>query len=421
MENTIYKKELKSGFTFFQLLLSIFIVFWLNDGLFSFIAGNWWIKYAKIVVFGLWFIIAWGKDSKFITRFFKLSLPLIFFIFLVWVEKIVGAKDYLNYASVAINNAIYILVITALFSFYYPKREKKEKRILVYAWFLDIIICGIITLNEINDNPMISRFLTTEDPSLYIGKSVLPNGVLFFGHSYAFVFVIVALCSNLKKETNTHRVILTGLIIYIFYLVLKMQFAISFLLSALSLIISLYMAFFAKEKNSILIILLPGILALFYLFSGNIIDFVIRLLEDNYELVNKLNEVKAFLLAHDLSGTDIYSRFIRYADSFKSIFSTYFLGSLLMGVGEIGAHSELIDACAVYGVFPVCFLLCYFVRIYKIIKEQLSPQKQRFLKINFGIFLIVSIVNTSLWSSIMIPFLFIVPLIFSVTDNPTYE
>ncbi len=413
MENTIVKDtDRQSNGAVLHLVLTVFIIFWMNAGIITFSNGIPGFKYIKILLFILWLAIASSRDSTFISKYFKMGFPLMFCIGFLYIEKFLAYEEYAKYVDITINNIMLLLIITALFVFYCNDSYVKERKPILFAWFTDIIICGIITIIELEKIPMLSRFLSTANPSVYSGIDVLPKGVLSFGNAYSFIFCFIPLCLYLRKGYKTNRIMIVATIVFMLFLIIKMQFAISFFLSFMSFVFYWCARKFQKGKGTVPVLLLPIMLLLIYTFSVEIIDFFISLLEENYELTLRLKEIRTFLLGKSLSGTDLNSRFMKYSESFDAIGSNYLMGALFVGNGKIGDHSELLDCLARYGLVPFLCLFFYFKSVYNETKKRLAPSLLGFLKAVFVLFIMLSIVNTSLWCQMMIVLVFIIPLLF---------
>ncbi len=411
MENTIRKKR-QSDNAFFHLMLSLFLVFWMNAGLITFLNVVPGIRYIKLLVVFLWGITALSRDSMFFLRFFKLAFPLLLCFIIIYFEKIFGISEFAKYADITLDNIYYMLIITALFSFYIDDPSESQKRIILYAWFLDIIICGIITLRQLELYPMLSRVLSTGNPLKHTELSILPKGILSFGNAYSFVFCIFALCLHLKKDVKKGKLFTYAAIAYMCFLLVEMQFAMSFLLAVFAFVLFWCIGRTKKKQGIVLILLLPVALLLLTSFWEHLLDLFIDIAGDNDELAIRFYEIKAFLARENIAGTDLNARLIKYTTSFKSIFSNYFMGALFVGNGEIGEHSELLDCLATYGIFPFLCLIWYFKSLYAEIIKVLHKANHVFLKAIFLLFLILSIINTSLWCPIMLGFILIVPLLF---------
>lgn len=401
-----------------HLLLTIFIVFWMNGGTLTFLNGIFGFKYIKFMIVILWMGMASTRDPKFFSKYFKVISPLLLFMVFAYFEKFLAYDDeYIKNADMIINNVVFLLITTAIFVFYITNDCQKEKKAILKAWFIDIIICGIITIVELEKEPMLSRILATADPTEYTGRDILPKGLLSFGNAYSFVFCIFALCLYLEKRHKTNRTAVVAMMLFLFFLIIEMQFAISLFMAILAIILFWGVKRFQDGKGIAVAFVLPIILILVYSFSESIIDYLISLVEENEALTVRLEEVKSFALSENLKGTDLESRFIRYSDSFDAIFSNYFMGNLLMGNGKVGGHSDLLDIAAIFGLIPFLCIWSYFKAIYKETKKVLLPSYCGLLKTGFFLFGILSIVNTSLWSQIMIVLVLIVPLLFQNASN----
>ncbi len=360
--------------------------------------------------FGGWLLWVTSENQRFmpalISHVWELLVCTILMVFFA-----MGSHSQ-QYIQINIKNMLFMIIIASIFFYYIEFDAQNQKSIILSFWLGDVIIASVYSIYRLQSHPELARYLATSDASKYTSENV--RGIVSYAVIYGLALLIPVVLYRVKKAERRSGwlIFLTVMLVVMFHA----QFALSIILGIMGASLFYLMGGITKHKEvyfrTFLVIL--GIMLLIRL--DRILLFLMQLDAIPYELAARIREIYNFLYTtNSMLDTDMFSRFSLYSKSFRAIFSNVLLGRVLVGGGEIGGHSEILDTLANYGIFYFALLVSFFVRQARWIYKKLSPQSKRVYTICWMVFITFSLMNTSLWASTMVTLLGIIPLM--LLDN----
>lgn len=396
------KYKMRISYHTIQLFSCIFVLLWINAGNFSLVVDKV-PAVIKLGTVGMWFLFTYLSGKEFIARFIKIGWPIIIFDFLLFFSKLMGHSDFYNqYCQIY----IYITILTLFYSYYFFYGKRRDLELILTILAIDIVIVIIRTIAALLQNPLLARAIST---SYSVALSVLgtekPRGIGGYGLCYELV-ILTPFTAYLFSRDNKKKAIKYAFLAMCAIFLFQAQITMAAIMFIAIYIVSQF--FFSNQgKYAFLKRILIGILAIvIIIYSDNIISFIIPYAGS--ELGNRLGELRAVIQYGGSSTGDLATRFRLYKESLDAFASNPIWGSF--GNKPFGNHSTLFDLLAAYGILGM-------VGYAGLLRPQLNAtyvfRKKKMatvIVITIISYLMLSIVNISVGSEIMVAFIIIVPL-----------
>ena len=369
------------------------------------------LGYASFVIF---FIICTIVNKSYLIRFIKVGKGIILF----WV--IIFLASFFNTTMPGLNeyarNIIYMIIYLSLYIYFSEENKKSIRCIVLIIWFIDSAIININTIKSLIENPLLSRLMSTGNVYDYVSESISVVGVATFGAIYGLVLVAdslfyLILLKNLKIGWMSKILMLAYAILSIFTII-QAQFTIALLLLLVGIGLVIWMLPSSKKKKEIkYLVIIFGVL-LILLFIDPIISTIINSGMFSETINIRLEEVKNFLTLSSGAVTDLGARFKLYSQSLSTFFESFGLGIILVGKGEVGGHSEILDGFANFGILLFPLIICFFVVFYKEVNNKIEVSLKNGWKTICILFIFEALLNTAFWARQIETILLIIPLLF---------
>lgn len=338
----------------------------------------------QIGLFALWNVTAFAEDSKSYLYAIQNKPTYLLLLFLAYYFFTGGIEGDVTYLLSYIG--VYLMLFSGhvQFLYYYRRNRLKEIKFIVYFSLIGWMIISIMALSFYSRVPDAARTLAADTDAfggLYIGGGY----AIAFGSAILFSFLFSLLFRRSLNFKKTILVTLIVIVIILFILVVKTESTITLIAAVMGTLVGI----FIEIRNR----LSSDAKVLFYLFSVGLIVLLLN---------GVLTSV--FFQLSDLASEDVYAkRFHRIGEKFDAFetgsnsenyvderwgdvadsFNT-FLDYPIFGVGymagnefsklnkysvhakfNVGAHSEITDSLAQYGIVGCSFLFGFFMQSLK--------------------------------------------------------
>lgn len=338
---------------------------------------------------------------------YKHILPMIFFAGVLVLLLILGFGDRISVLSSNFSNVIFILLFEIILVVYSGEDKKNDRRIIIFFWFADTVVSCIYSIYRLTKEPFLARLLSTGSYH-QTAEAESARGVISFGVVYGLIMVLLVL-SYLAINEKKNRFVRIFLIALFLYAIFIAQFTIAIILTAIGVIMILISNNLTKDNVQfrVLIALLISIPIL--IFLPFILQFFVRSGLFGYEVTVRIEEILVLLRGEELTGTDMILRFAQYNRSVFAFFSSFGLGKIVFDSVNPGTHSEILDGFANYGLLFLVFLFA-LVSVFRYVKKILPNKKAvHIYKVVFFVYIMMGILNTSIWAPMTLMLLVIVP------------
>ncbi len=392
-----------------KFIAALLILYFLNSSTVDFIAlaipGFSWIIRSLTVI---WLGLVIYDSREFFWELVRTFWPLIGCVVLLGIgfltyDRAIVQQDIMQ--------LIYFVTIVGIF-FYYIRERKKDNNnrliILLLVWALDVLLSSLHTIIRLIENPYVSRLLTA-------GKDVPnPEAIISYSIVYGLVLLAPFLCAQIFRTEQYQRLAWSVIAAFVFVFILLTQFTTAVLLYVLGMML-VVVSKLLRTKNGFWWV--AGIIALgmilLYSLKG-----IVKLYIFPASINSRLNMIYDFFVAGKVDDeTDLVLRLEVYAQSLKAIVFNGFLGDFLLHNAPTGQHSEILDAIGGYGIVYFAILVYFFVKMYDFYKGNISKENFRIYQMTLIIFIIMSLINTTLWSEMMIILMGILPILLIVVNN----
>ncbi|MEG1142167.1 MAG: hypothetical protein RSE41_06960 [Clostridia bacterium] len=380
-----------------HLLLTVFIVLWLNAGVFQYV-GNKISMTIKCVLVIVWLCIS-ILNRDFIKNVVKNIWPLFLFFIILLLSKMLYNNETI---STLIYQSFYLIIISCIFLYYSTNEMFHERKVILCCLILDYAYVSFNTIRILIESPEASRYLSTtpEIIGLVFGdKNISAIGT--YSYAYALVpLMIYIFWRGWENKKNVYFLIL----LYGIVVLIMMKFTISIILLLFFIGLIIFIEYLKKHKHTISIknlLFRLVFLAIIVLLLFKII-LIFKLLPD--VILVRIQEIFD-LFSFNLSTTsDLYTRIDLYNKSVISFINSPLYGSFGAVVSYSG-HSTYLDMLAYFGVISGLLFL-YFKKMYLLL------YKKRFIiKILFVYLLVLGLVNNSYLSTIFLCLFIFIPFL----------
>ena len=406
-------KFMKIKYSTVQWGISCFIILWLNAGNFEYIQGI----VPQIVKFGLvaiWFLITIVVYKGFVELYLSKAIPIFFMIGIILLSRIFGNGRYFTLYWMSY---LYYAIIFAVFvcSFYFYDKWKSKALLLVLI--ADITIVAIHTFIELIKNPILVRAISTSaDSRAIILNGAIPVGVGGYGMCYQLVFCSMLLVLLLDKKTQ-HKIWIYLAEIFIFCVLFSAQITLALIMQVIGVIA--VVMFRNGRESYIWKILFLIILFALILNLDRVLQYLISYAGD--DMAQRLEElIRIREISADSSG-DIASRYRLYWKSFSLFWQNPIWGDF--GGAGIGCHSTFLDLLGAYGLLGIAGIIGFLRPLQLTLKYCVYRMVKVKLLLIFFMLIMLSMVNASISSDILLVTSIAVPLFFKVlyTQETNYE
>lgn len=385
-----------------HLAAGAFIVLWLDVGVASaFMTALPGV--VKISVLGLWLFIAAARSMPFFGTLTVNAWPLaaMLLVTILYAAEVAQSGQYTQGIG-------YLLIAFALSCFYAQEHVRRERNVLMGVMLADLAVTGARTLVALQTDPQLARYLaTTEENRSEVYGAQSFAGLGGYGYAYSLAALLVVILYFLVRSTRKAGLITVlgfGMLVLvemafttsiILVLVLGVGFVIHDLVRKPGLRMMLYATAIIGWISGVYTATLTAVAALPWVSP----DVQVRLVE-----------LARFLAGESSTGSDLGTRVERWTDSVEAFMSSGVFG--LAGRGgtnqETGGHSQWLDLLASYGLWlllPAIFLAF----AWRLCRTRLSPVGAGAVGRAWVFFLVLGLVNTLLFSTIVLTWMFLLP------------
>lgn len=331
-----------------------------------------------------------------------LPISLLFFLFQSFCRE---DPAILNAYNIFHGGFMILLAIFLLES------NEVNKEILVKLFWVLIISITITQISSIfvlEKYPLLARYNIMGESDIIsyaYGSDVSPSRLNVGGYGLVYMAPIYSSCLfALMKKNMFPKILFIGHVIITFIFIFSTQFMIGLLIYAV-IIISIFLT--NAETKKIVITLI--IMAIFYPVLKNLLTEIFAILADSLEsdvLSGRFKEMVSLLRGDSIENTDINLRFEVYTKSIKVFFENFLLGGRLAGV-KGGGHSAILDYMAYGGILGLIILIAFFRMLYKKITEQFRGMDFiKYINFSFTAFFAVSLFNPMFYLDVLSIFVF---------------
>lgn len=387
---------------YIHLIITLFIIAWLNIGVFTFI-DQYINQYIKLGLVIIWILLAIITNKRFLINSFYQIWPLFLFILYILTLSIVTKNDLSAY----LRFMFYISIIYLIYLYYSTKKLPKANKFICVFLLSDYIIVGIITYIELQKNPMVARFLATDSEiKVKLIGDMGFKGVGSYGYFYALVGIIL-LFLYLNLNFNKDRMIKYVLLIFFFMLLVKSSFATAILLC----VVSSFLIILKKSlKKNVLIIPFIYIFVVAVLFS-DFITYLSQLGIFSEFMKEKLLQISNFITYDGGSISQITSRMNLYNKSIE-----IFLDNIIFGnkanfhtISNVGGHASWLDLLGDFGIFSGLFFV-FLYKVYQHLKRRINNKNHVILKFYWGYFVSLGLIKSMINTNVFIMWLLFIPI-----------
>ena len=383
-----------------HLFFGIYTVLWLNAGNFRYL-GDYIPAVVKFGMVFFWIALSFIKHPSFLIDYVKLSLPLIIFTFIMLVS-------FSRYTEQYQMNFIYCLIMLALFSYYFKYGTRKELKVLIIVFVIDILIVAVHTYVVLLDNPIVARAISTSATARedLLADTIIPKGVGGYGLCYQLC-CLIPMVSYFFNKKNLNIIIKFVVYAFILLLLFQAQFTLALIIYVVCIILSYS---YGKKGTINLLVAKFVMVTVAVILIINLEPILESLIEiSNEELAARLKEVLNLVRENDTSGSDMESRFKLYQMSLNSFGDNILIGSF--GAKTYGSHSTFLDMLGAFGFIGALGYAGLLSPMFRA-KKYISRNKEIKKVANLCILLLVilSIINVVTSVEIMITSLLILPL-----------
>ena len=284
---------------------------------------------------------------------------------------------------------VYIFIVIALLhtKLLDSRSNKKLLMVIMGAYFLTALSTGIVC----TQTPNVARIITGHSES-EIYYAYRKQNVGDFVFTYEFILLTPLLACCLKNKT-INRMFGIALMIFIGWVVLKMQFTLGIILFA-TITLTLLLP---RLKVNHIVFLVFCITAIF-LFArpllGDMFEYLSGTVE-NKDIASRFEYIETILRGEEISRAlenNAGTRFERYIRSLQA-----FLNNPLghWGTGDNGGHSYILDRAAMFGLPGLVAIAVMYFSMYNIfLKPYHNSSCYPYLLLGFLLSIVMATINT---------------------------
>jgi hypothetical protein len=395
------------GVSWPHLACGAFLVLWLSVGVASSLVTSV-PAIVKVAVLGTWVFLAACRSASFLSAMVTKAWPLVvmLLISLLYRTEVANSDQYTQ-------GFCYLLIAFALLCFYSQPTFRWERHVLMGVVAGDLVITGVRTFAALQTDPLLSRYLaTTEENRTAVYGSKSFAGLGGYGYAYALAAILLVLLYFFIRARHVRipiaLVVAAGLVIL---------FELAFT-TAIVLVVVLGAAFLVRDLVSrelrIFVYAAAALGWITGLYSA-ILESLAGQSWMNAAVSERLGELSDFLSGGMTSDSDLGTRFDRWSRSIDIFLTSGPLG--LAGGGTTpfqaqGGHSAWLDMLASYGVYALLLAL-FLVFAWRLSRDRAATADVDPLRRAWIYFLVLGVVNTLLFSTIVMTWMFFIPSLIS--------
>ncbi len=358
---------------------------------------------------------AWILLYAYEKRKLKLSgiltlVPMLAVIVFLLLLSLFGLGDNITTLKTSLNNDIFIMFFMLVFTAYSDIEYANDRAAIVAIWSLDTIVSSVYTVYRLDNDPFLSRYMSTG--SFYEDADLADiGGIISFGGIYGLVLGSVALTAFICADKNKRASRVLVLVVYC-TLIVKAQFMLSIILLFAGILYVVLTNYYKKQnsvKRAAAVVAVIMVAAALPLLLPSLFKLIIDTGFFGEAVNQRLEEMRLLFLGGQLSAeTDIMIRAEKYLTSITAFRKSFGMGALWNKSVTAGGHSEILDGFANYGILFVFFIfavLCFG----KYIRSKLSGKAAKIYRTVFNFYIIMSLLNTSAWAQTMLVLIVIIP------------
>lgn len=393
------------------------LVLWLTSPYQAFF-NNWYI-YGFLWI--IWIVFAFLSDSKSFIKTYKTKY--VFIIFL-W-PCCMALLSLADWAAFSFYQFTIPFLLTS-FAYYANGNHYKSLAFLLFCYFAYFVCIYVNSVRQLRINPNISRILANSDKKITIDYAgvFMANFSFINNLSFLGIFLVFAFKTAKKRILKLILIIPTALCAYLLILA---QYTIALLIF---LVFSLFILFFfsnRQRKNNKALVAV-AVLLLLLPFFGLILQEIVNIIPSGF-VERRLRSISELLTFQQIdSNSDLANRASLYWLSVETFFKNFLfgVGGKEFGAnGIVGAHSEILDNYAYYGVLFGTIFIFYLISVYKNNASSFDGNFKRAYRLIFIAYFVQCLFNTSYNEEMLFVVFFISPsLIFllqSYLKNKNYH
>lgn len=294
--------------------------------------------------------------------FNKFSVPIIILIFMIWgVHLLNESQELLRHFHIS------IYLIISIFSYYIFFKNKNINQYLIII----ILVFNLFTILNtsyllINDMNISRQFVRSDE----ISKGLALKGIGGYGFIYMNVILFPILILYIKKLFYNKKSKSLSLLVFlnilgIIFLLWKAQYLIALFILFIYLFLYFIKVLFKHPLKSLIFI---G-LSLFFFLINVMVNFEQYL--ENTRYLNKYLGILS-MISGDSANVAVAGRIEPYLKSFFTILNNPFLGVSKFSFDKIGAHSQVLDIVAQYGLLLGGAIIYYVFKLPLIILKKID-------------------------------------------------
>jgi len=319
-----------------------------------------------------------------------------------------------------------LIVAVTLMAYYYVSKDYRGWALLGKWSLVFIVITGVMTVIATSIMPLLSRQSAAGFeglPKMRALYDITGCGGYGFGQAITLLFPILIYNIKFKRQSTVSRRIFILLIIFLFYVVLRIQVFANIITASVAIIVSLLGV--RRIKTSIALIVMVLIFA--YIvplqFYAAVLTSASKFFDKGSENYYKLNDMASFVENPNLNrSTSAGGRVDRYPLLLKAFIKSPLLGdasynSIYDYQLNVGGHLHWMSRLTVWGIFGFLFYLFMLGTIFKKILSLFDKQFGFYYTLSIFAFIIMGFMKTITgregWMVlfVIIPGLYFLPLI----------
>lgn len=372
--------------------------------------SNWYIYGA---LWAVWIFMAFCADLKSFMYMISSKYTIAAFLWPCSIF-ILSLFDWAEFAPYQFT----IVFVVSSFVYYAKGKHYTTLRFLVIVYFIYSLLIDIYSIQQLSVNPEISRILANSDKNItgVFAHPLMANFSYINNLTLVSVFIVYYIKTTKIKAL---KILSVAVLILNICLLVFAQYSIALFLFLLFTVI-VFLFYPKKSSNTLKTLIIITLLIVILPFSGYILIKLSELMSEGY-VARRLRSIGELLSYGSVrNGTDLADRLTLYSLSIKTFVNNFFIGvgGARYGAGGlVGAHSQILDNFAYYGVLFGTQFIWYLVCVYKNGAKLLDKTFKNIYGLIFSIYIIQCILNTSYNEEMLFVMFFIVPSMICLTQR----
>ena len=340
-------------------------------------------------------------------------LPMVGYVLIMIVMAFFGAQKKLMFFSSDLKNILYLLFFMYVFTIYSKPECRNQRRLIVFICIFDAIISCLYSVYRLNEDPTLSRLLSTGSYHETSAASQA-KGVISFGVVYGLVLICVVLLFLIVHNKNKRGLNLCLFSVFAITLALA-----QFTLAILFLVIFGGWILYMNKKRTKIKLFYLALFSIAFLFILPVVcEWIASRNLFGYEVSVRLIEIANFLRGGNMEESDLLVRLIQYGMSLSALISTYGMGKIIMNSVEVGSHSQWLDGLGNYGLIFIWYIIALLLFGRFVLQKLPNKNATYIYKLILVMYSVMSLLNTSAWAPITMTLFVTVPFMCmdAVTD-----